>query len=189
VTPSRSKLLDVLLALALVVLSAVGLRLSDPEEKTFQVVNGVIGKPVKINNGDVIVTRVRVGTVVKQYGEIQDSTAGMFVAVSVTGAATGPKPLRLDAQLLSKQVRYRSYSFTSVAVNPGFEISTDAIFEVDPAHMDNLTLEMWPGEVLSAYQEHARIKLGITAANADQWVAAARGQELEMVPDARRAIP
>lgn len=188
-TAYRSKLMGVLIAVALVVLSAIGLRLSDPAQKTFEVIDGVIGKPVKINNGEVTVTQVRVGTVVKQYGEVQDGTAGMFVAVSVTGAATGPKPLRLDTQLLSKQIRYRSYSITNVAANPGFEISTDAIFEVDPAHIDDLTLEMWPGEILSAYQEHARIKLGITAANAEQWQAVAKGQELEMLPDSKRAIP
>jgi hypothetical protein len=92
VTPLRTKLVPILAAIALVGLAAAGLRLSEPaEEKNFEVINGVVGHPVKINNGEVTVTQVRVGTALKRFGEIQDRTDGMFVAVSVTGAATGPK--------------------------------------------------------------------------------------------------
>jgi hypothetical protein len=181
-------LVGVLTAIALVALSAVGLRLSDPEQR-FEVVRGVIGKPVKINNGEVTVTGVKVGTALKQYGEIHDTTPGMFVAVSVTGAATSSKPLRLDAQLISKQARYQSYSFASTQASPGFQVSADTIFEVDPAQIDDLTIEMWPGEILSAYQEHVRIKLGVTAANADELRTAAEGHDLEIVPESKRAIP
>lgn len=97
-TIAQSKMLAALTAIALVALAAVGLRLSDPDEKKSEVINGVIGKPVKVNDGEVTVTQVKVGTALKRYGEIQDSTPGMFVAVSVTGAATGPK--RCDAGMV-----------------------------------------------------------------------------------------
>jgi hypothetical protein len=111
-TPLRSKLVPILVAIALVGLSAAGLRLSKvPEEANFEVVNGVFGNPVKINNGEVTVSQVKVGTVLKQFGEIKDRTDGVFVAITMTGAATGPKPLEMAAaRLLSGDVRVRGLS-------------------------------------------------------------------------------
>ena len=123
---SRTKVVGVLVAIALVGISAVGLRLSEPEEKRFEVIRGVPGNPVQINDGELTVTQIRVGTVLVEYDQIQDRTAGMFVAVSVSGAATGPNPLRLGtAQLSSKQVRYASYRITAgVTAEPGFQTLT-----------------------------------------------------------------
>jgi hypothetical protein len=121
VTIARSKMLGALAAITLVAVSAVGLRVSDPDEKKSEVIDGVIGKPVKVNDGEVTVTQVKVGTILKQYGEIQDSTDGMFVAVSVTGAATGSKRLEFNAaRLLSGDVRYEGYQLSSgVNSDPG----------------------------------------------------------------------
>ena len=188
---SRTKVVGVLVAIALVGISAVGLRLSDPDEKRFEVIRGVPGKPVSINNGEVTVTQVRVGTVLVEYDQIQDRTAGMFVAVSLTGAATGPKPLQLGAaRLLSKQVRYDSYRIgAGASADPGFQTGVDVLFEVDPAQIDDLTLEMWPNEVITGYQQRVRIRLGITAGNAAQWHAAARGHAIEPSRSTTRAIP
>jgi hypothetical protein len=91
-TALRSKLVPIL-AIALVGLSAAGLRLSEaPEETNFEVINGVFGKPVSVNNGEVTVSQVKVGTALKQFGEIKDRTDGIFVAITMTGAATGPNP-------------------------------------------------------------------------------------------------
>jgi hypothetical protein len=104
----------VLAAIALVAISSIGPRLSDPEEQRFQVVNGVVGEPVKVNNGEVTVTQLRVGTILKQFGQIQDGTDGMFMVIRVTGAATGPKPLELNAaRLLSGDFRYEGYQSSS----------------------------------------------------------------------------
>jgi hypothetical protein len=131
VTPLRTKLVPILAAIALVGLAAAGLRLSEPaEEKNFEVINGVVGHPVKINNGEVTVTQVRVGTALKRFGEIQDRTDGMFVAVSVTGAATGPKQLELQAaRLLSGAVRYEGYQLgAGFSANPGFQTSIESVF-------------------------------------------------------------
>lgn len=115
-TIAQSKMLAALTAIALVALAAVGLRLSDPDEKKSEVINGVIGKPVKVNDGEVTVTQVKVGTALKRYGEIQDSTPGMFVADSVTGAATGPKRLEMNAaRLVSGDVRYEGYQLSSAS--------------------------------------------------------------------------
>jgi hypothetical protein len=183
-------MLGALAAMALVALSAVGLRLSEPDEKKSEVIDGVIGKPVKVNDGEVTVTQVKVGTSLKGYGEIQDSTDGMFVAVSVTGAATGPKRLELNAaRLLSDDVRYEGYQISSgVNSEPGFQTSVDGVFEVDPAQIDELTLEVGSNEILHGYQQRVRIKLGVTRANAQEWRAAAEGV-IELAAMTTRAIP
>jgi hypothetical protein len=190
VTIARSKMLGALAAITLVAVSAVGLRVSDPDEKKFEVINGVIGKPVKVNDGEVTVTQVKVGTILKQYGEIQDSTDGMFVAVSVTGAAVGPKRLELNAaRLLSGDVRYEGYQLSAgVNSDPGFQTSVDGLFEVDPAQIDDLTLEMGSNEILHGYQQRVRIKLGVTRANAEEWRAVAEGV-IEPATMTTRAIP
>ena len=177
---TRTKLTGVLAAIALIGLSAVGLQLSEPEK--FQVISGMPGETVKINNGEVSVTQIRVGTFIEEYDQIGDRTPGMFVAVHVTGAATGPKELKLtEARLLSKDVRYERYKIAGgLNISPGFQTSFDTVFEVDPAQIDDLTIEMWANEVISGYQQRVQIKLGVTAANAEQWRAAARTTGIEV---------
>ena len=185
-----SKLAGVLAAIALVAVSAMGLRLSDPKG-TVDMVSGVLGKPVTINDGELSVDRVRVGTVLTQNDEVRDRSAGMFVAVAVTGAATGPRELSLgSAELVSKDVHYKTYGLTSLVAAPGFKTSTDIVFEVDPARIEGLTLEMWRNEVISGYQQRVRIPLGITAANANQWREAARGWGIDVsLSNSTRPIP
>jgi hypothetical protein len=113
------------------------------------------------------------------------------VAVAVTGAATGPRELSLgSAELVSKDVHYKTYGLTSVFAAPGFKTSTDIVFEVDPARIEGLTLEMWRNEVISGYQQRVRIPLGITAANANQWRDAARGWGIDVsLSNSTRPIP
>jgi hypothetical protein len=95
-----------------------------------------------------------------------------------------------SAQLLSKQVRYDSYqALGGLIASPGFQTSLDLVFEVDPAQIDDLTVEMWPNEVITGYQERARVKLGITADNAEQWRATARDRGIEVSRETKRAIP
>ena len=185
-----SKLAGVLAAIALVAVSAVGLRLSDPKG-TVDMVSGVAGKPVTFNDGELSVDRVRVGTVLTQNDEVRERSAGMFVAVAVTGAATGPRELSLgSAELVSKEVHYKTYGLTSVSAAPGFKTSTDIVFEVDPARIEGLTLEMWRNEVISGYQQRVRIPLGITTANANQWRDAARGWGIDIsLSNSTRPIP
>ena len=187
---ARSKLMGVLAVIALIGLSTIGLQLSEPDEK-FQVITGDFGEPVKINNGEVSVTQVRVGSFLREDDLITDRTAGMFVAVTVTAAATGPEQLKLgSARLLSRQVHYDSYEIAGgMNASPGFQVSADALFEVDPAQIDDLALELWPDEVISGYQQRVRIKLGVAAANADQWRAAATDHGIEISRVTTMAIP
>jgi hypothetical protein len=95
-----------------------------------------------------------------------------------------------ETRLLSNRVRCDSYeSLGGLIASPGFQTSVDEVFEVDPAQIDDLTLEMWPSESISGYQEHVRIKLGITANNAEQWRAAAKDRGIEVSQETTRAIP
>ena len=58
-------------------------------------VSGVPGKPVTFSDGELSVDRVRVGTVLTQNDEVRDRSAGMFVAVGVTGSgdrSSGAQP-------------------------------------------------------------------------------------------------
>ena len=52
--------------------------------------------------------------------------------------------------------------------------------EVDPAQIDDLTLEIWHQRVVHAYHQRGRIQLGITADNSEQWRRAAHDRDVEL---------
>lgn len=166
-------LVPVLVALACVVLAAVGLRLSDPPD--FQVLRGELGAPVRMNDGDVTVDRLQVGDSLLESGDIKYRTPGMFVVVNVSASATGAQSLRItDSRLTSGDRSYLPYSnLSSVTAVPGFTSSMDFVFEVDPNRIDDLTLELWQEEIVGGYNQRVQVPLRITAANADQWRARA----------------
>jgi hypothetical protein len=179
----RLALLRLLVAVALVALAAVGLRLSEGQEgQHFQVVRGRVGETVAINGGTATATEVRVGTSLSEQGEMYATTPGLFVVVRVEVAATGPNTLRAqDLRVITKRRRYDSFSaFLTGEAAPGFATAEDEIFEVDPADLADLTLELYPGEVVSGYSQHTRIHLGITRANAEQWRAAGQNQVVDI---------
>jgi hypothetical protein len=168
-------------AIGFVALAAVGLRLSEAgAEAEAQIVTGVLGQPVQVNDGEITVTEVRVGTALKSFGDV-DRTPSMFVLVRTRAAATGSKDLNLsESTLISGDATYDSYSsFSGVRSDVGFRTTDDLVFEVDPARIDDLALELSSLEIVSGYQQHVRIHLGITPGNADQWRAAAQGQVVE----------
>lgn len=186
----RSRVVRVLVAIALVSLAAVGLRLSEGEEDAYEVVRGVVGEPVAINGGTVTASRVRVGTSLVRFDRVEGTTPGLFVAVRLEIGATGAERIKtFNARLLSGDRRYTTWG-SSVAglVDPGFEESLDVAFEVDPATLHDLTLELDPAEVLSGYPQHVRIHLGITPENAEQWRAAGREQTIELADRSTRGI-
>jgi hypothetical protein len=107
----------------------------------------------------------------------------------VQTTATGPEALTLaNASLLSGARSYGSFGVGgSASAEPGFTGYTDLLFEVDPAQIDDLTLEIGRRELLSGYSQRVRLHLGITPDNADQWRAAAQDQILEPAQDHREA--
>ena len=182
-------LLRLVVAIALVALAAVGLRLSEDEDN-FEVVRGVLGEPVPIHGGTVTAGDVRVGTALIRFDNVDARTPGLFVVVRVQIAATGtnliPSP---DARMLSGDRRYRSFRPLGAGnTEPGFETSLDAVFEVDPAAIDDLTLELYPVELVSGFTQRVLVHLGVTPGNADQWRAAGKDQVLEPAESTTRGI-
>ena len=177
-------------AIGLVALACVGLRLSEAgAEADAQIVTGVLGRPVQVNDGEITVTELRVGSALKSFGDV-DNSPSMFVVVRTLVTATGSKGLNLsESTLTSGDATYRSYSsFSGVRSDPGFRTTGELVFEVDPARIDDLALELSSLEIVSGYQQHVRIHLGITAGNADQWRAAAKDQVVEAEPSTSEGI-
>jgi len=185
----RSRLARALAAIALVALAAVGLRLSD-DGSEFEVVRGVVGAPVALNDGTVTATEVRVGTSLSREGEVYAVTPGLFVVVRTEVAATVPRELpSYNARVLTGSRRYDALSGPGLGnVPPGFSATADVVFEVDPAVLADLTLELAPADLITAYPEYARIHLGITEDNAEGWWAAGRDQVVEPIDPKSRGI-
>jgi hypothetical protein len=185
----HSRLVRLLVAITLVALAAVGLRLSEDEDNV-EVVRGVLGQPLTIDGGTVTASQVKVGTALVRYDEVAARTPGLFVAVRVQVAVTGTEagPL-FDARVYSSKRRYDSFGIRRPGGSaPGLEESLDVVFEVDPATIDHLTLELDPVELLSGYSQNVRIHLGITPANADRWREAGREQVIEAAERTVRGI-
>jgi hypothetical protein len=177
----RHALLRLLVAIVLVALAAVGLRLSQDEDN-FGVVRGVLDEAVAFSGGTVTASQVRVGTTLVRSDKVSARTPGLFVVVRLQIAATGTKSVpTFDGRVLSGNRRYQAFEFLAGGhTEPGLAASLDAVFEVDPATLDDLTLELYPVELVSGFTERARIHLGITPGNAEQWRAAGRDQIIEL---------
>jgi len=185
----RSRLVAMIVAVAMIAVAVAGVRLSEAGDKA-QLIRGGSGQVLAIRGGTVHAVEVRVGTAVKNFGRTEP-TNGLFVVVRVALAATGPAKLSLmSSKLLAAPDRtYTNFGSTSgVTAEPGFETTTELTFEVDPAHLDNLTLTLSPLEIVSGYQQQVQIHLGITPDNAADWRAAAQGQVIAVALPANRGI-
>jgi hypothetical protein len=178
---TRARLVSAVLAILLVTVAAVAQRLSDLDHP-YEVVRTPLDQATAYASGQVRVSDVRVGTEVRQ-GETRYPTQGLFVVVNVAVRATGRDAVRTgSSQLVAKgDVTYLpAFSLGgSVTAEPGFETARDLVFEVDPARIDDLTLELWDSGLTYRYYQRTRTPLGITAGNAGAWVEA--GQERSVV--------
>jgi hypothetical protein len=178
----RSRLVALLAAIACVALAAAAVRVSDAGPG-YDIVRGRLGVAVPVQDGELTVDRVRVGTRLSRDGSVADTTPGLFVVLRVLGSATGSTTLSFtDAQLLTSGPRvYDAYGLAStVSAAPGFGTQVDYVFEVDPARIEDLTLEIWQTEIIHGYQSRVQVHLGITAANAEEWRNAGVGQVVEV---------
>jgi len=175
---SRDKLVGVLVALACLAFSAIGLKVNDPPDFTY--VDGVRGQTLSIEQADLIVGDVEVGTRLVDRGEVQAETRGMFVLVRARLEVPGPRKVYLNsAHLLTDDRTYNQWTSNSLSADPGFAQEQELVFEVDPAQIDDLSLEIWASSTVHGFYQRARVHLGTTAENAEQWRLAARGRELE----------
>ncbi|GAA2093975.1 hypothetical protein GCM10009841_04090 [Microlunatus panaciterrae] len=186
----RAKIVSVLVAFACVVIAAIGLKVSEPAED-FDDINGTIGRPVRINGADLLVTRVQTGTRIAHRGEVAATTAGMFVVVRVVLRAPDQSAALSGAELASGKRVYASYtSLGSLRAEAGFEQQADLVFEVDPARIDDLTLRIWQREIVHGISQRALVTLGITRSNAEQWRTGAADRTLDTEEyGSSRAIP
>jgi hypothetical protein len=188
----RSQLVALVTALLCVALAAAVQRTGEAASP-YQAVRGEVGTAVDVEDGRITASDVRVGVQLMRDGSVTDTTPGMFVVVALTADATGTQTFRRgDARLLAEGDRsYQAYGDdATLTADPGFEQRRDLVFEVDPAAIDDLTLEVWRSEIIHGYQQRLQVHLGITAANADEWRAAAVGQAVEVDRDgSTRAIP
>lgn len=177
----RDKVVGLVVALACLAFSAIGLKVNEPPEFTY--VDGVRGQTVRIEGAELTVDEVKVGTRLVRRGVVEAETTGMFVTVAATLAVPGPQRVTLNqSHLVTADRTYDNVTSSSVAADPGFQQSQDLVFEVDPRQIDDLTLEIWYGGIVHGFYQRARIHLGITAENAEQWRRAAPGRDLEPDP-------
>ncbi len=172
---ARNRLLTGLLITVCVLVAAVGIRISQPAD--FQLVRGSLNEAVSVREGEVTIDDVRFGSSVLRSGDTSYRTAGMFVVVHVTAEAPGQASLSLQrSQLTSGDRVYLPYSSLSgVKADPGFRSQVDLIFEVDPSRIDDLAIELWPGEIITGYYQRIRVPLEVTSVNAAEARAAGRG--------------
>jgi hypothetical protein len=183
------RLTALLLAGACVAVATVGLRFTDRKDD-LEIIRGRVGQSIHVRGGEVQVTAVRFGTALASRGEVKDRTNGMFVVVTLQVSNTGTEKLQLtESKLLSQDVTYSSFSFTGgPTVEPGFRTTSDVSYEVDPARIDDLTIDLYDAEFITGYSQHARISLGVTATTAEQWRASGRGAVVELAEESRRGI-
>ena len=188
-TRPASRLLSVLAVLAVVLACGVAVRLSEPE-LDYQAVRGAMREPVVLNGGEVTVDFLRVG---RRYQDDYDRTYvtdGMFVVLRVTAAATERLDFRLNrARLTARDRTYEAVDSAVWAAEPGFQASGDVCLEVDPAHVTDLTVELWDAEIVSAYPQRVVVPLGITADNAGAVMAQGRNVAIREQPSTERALP
>lgn len=178
---SRDKVTGLVVALACLAFSAIVLKVNESPE--FGYVDGVREQVVSIEQAEVTAGEVQVGTRFVRNGMVEAETAGLFVAVEVTLAVPGSQRVILNqSRLITKERTYENWSRSLMSADPGFTQTLDLVFEVDPAQIDDLTLEIWNGGVVHGYYQRARIHLGITSENAEAWRQAGAGRLLEPDP-------
>jgi hypothetical protein len=183
------RLTSLALAVACVAMSTVGVRFID-REHDMQIIRGRVGQSLHVRGGDVEVTDVRFGTALAERGKVTDHTNGMFVVVTFQVGNTSTEELRLtESKLLSHDITYSRFGIGGgPSVEPGFRTSSDVAYEVDPSHIDDLTVDLYQPEIIGGYAQHVRVSLGVTAATADQWRASGQGTVVDIAEDSRRGI-
>ena len=137
---SRDKLVGVVVALACLAFSAVGMKVYDSPD--FIYVDGIRNEPISIEQSELTVSDVTVGTRLVDDGEVKAETTGMFVAITATLAVPGSQKVILNqSQLITQTRTYDSWSSALLSAEPGFADTEQLYFEIDPAQIDDLTLE------------------------------------------------
>lgn len=168
---------SVVFALLCVVVSAIGLKLTDSPLE-FHKVTGVVGQTLEIDGVQLTVLGVTVGqTLADSRGKPLVRSPGLFVGVDVLVACPGAKGNPASrTRLRADDRRYEEWG-SGGALTPaaGYRTTNRVIFEIDPDDLGSLVLDAGPIEIISGYQAHGWIDLGL-AGTADQIRAEAAGR-------------
>lgn len=189
---TRTRLVAAVLAVLLVTVAAIADRLSDPD-RDFELIRVPLEVATGYGSGQVRVSDVRIGSEVRE-GDDRYPSQGLFVVVNVAVQATGRDSVStVDSRLLAEGGVTYLPTFglgSTVTAEPGFETARDLVYEVDPARIDDLTLELWDQGVVYRYYQRTQTPLGITAGNARAWVEAGSGRSVVAVrDDVKKALP
>jgi hypothetical protein len=174
-----SRVTAVIIALACVVVAGIAVNITQNiGNEVVRTIN--VKQPGRLDNGIVTVTDVQAGTRVRLGEDDYYSSKGMILAITVRAEAPGQQFVVGGGSGVKLHTSDRTYSVfgsnTSISADAGF-VSTGAfLFEVDPQHVAGAYLELFRSEVIHATPQKLHIRLGITAANAANWAASARGR-------------
>jgi len=172
---ARSRVAAAVLAILLVTVAAIAYRSSDPDT-AYELIRAPLDQVTAYESGQLRVTDVRVGSEIAE-GDDHYRTQGLFVVVDVAVQAVGRDAVVVaDSRLRAQAGTYLPAFDPIVRAEPGFETSRAFVYEVDPARLDDLTLELWDEDFVYRYYQRTQTPLGITSANAGQWVQAGRGR-------------
>ncbi len=189
-TVGRSRVVGVVLAILLVTVAAIGYRLSDPgaseEYGSSDLVRAPLDVATPYQTGRVLVSDVRVASEITE-GDATFRTRGLFVVVKVAVQAVARDDVTVsDTRLVAGDRTTYLPAFSrgsTIKAVPGFETTCDLVYEVDPARIDGLTLELWQQGLTYRYFERTQTPLGITGANAQRWRDAGAGRTVGVVRD------
>ncbi len=194
--PQYSRLIAALLALACILVAAVGLKLSEPDTGSIDTITAV-GETVTLNGAELTITRVRSGSVVR-FGAADDpeaetvKTSGLFLVVTARLAAPHLAATVGAAGSVTLSEGDRTYANATdqvLSADAGFESTADFVFEVDPDRLAGIRANVKQGEIISGLSSRAVVDLGITSANVAQWRGTeGRTVDVEQYPSTQ-AIP
>jgi hypothetical protein len=155
-------------AVLCVVVAAIGLTLTD-EPSEFHKITGVVGQTIDIEGVELTVLDVTVGQVLGDNdGTPLVRSPGLFVGIDVLIACPGARGNPASTVRLHAGERtYEEWIGSVLRPAAGFQSTSRVIFEVDPADLGRLVADTSTFEIISGYQAHGWIDLGL-AATADR---------------------
>lgn len=172
--PVRSRMAAAIVALACIVVAAVGLKLSEPDP-AFVDTKTVVGRTIDLNGGEFTVTKIRAASNLELQFDETAKTSNLFLVVTAQLAAPRLKTSLGSAKLIQGGLTYSDYTSQILSPAAGYVSTADLIFEVDPSRLTGLQLQIAQGEIIHGIEARGVIDLGITKANAVR-LQAGRGQ-------------
>lgn len=176
--PVRPRVLAVIVALACIVVSAVGLKLSEPDPE-FVDTTTVVGRTIDLNGGEFTVTRVRSASALELQFDGKAKTPNLFLVITARLAAPRLKTSLGSAKLVADGRTYTDYTGQILSPSPGYVSTGDFVFEVDPNRLTGLRFQIAQNEIIHGIEARGVIDLGITAAGAAR-LQTGRGQTVKI---------